>query len=184
MAREIDRNGLGNNPSSLPPPPHKITLGAAEELAGSQPGRRCLSMWSQRLQSVRVDRNASLWVLLREAGGWQGTPGAEMELTSLPQSQEFRKSLQRGSVSSRKANRNAMWNCPWFLPPLFSPLCTALLPRALALVEEDRSEPEINCKNIITGEGSQLSRSQGYVFPCSTSFPISVGVRSLLKFVF
>lgn len=50
-----------------------------------------------------------------EAGGWQVTSELEMELPSLPQSQELGRSLQRDLVSRRKTNKNAKWNC--LVPP-------------------------------------------------------------------
>lgn len=59
------------------------------------------------------------------AGGWQGTPGTGIELTSLPQSQEMGRSPQRDSVSSINANQNAKETAPGSSHP-FSDLCAQL----------------------------------------------------------
>lgn len=62
-------------------------------------------------------------LLEEEDGGW-GRAGADLTVTIPVRSGE---SLQRGSVSRRKRNQNAKWNCSWFLrlpcSALRAPLC-------------------------------------------------------------
>lgn len=108
VVKELDCNVLCNNLSSLSPPPHKMAPGAFE-LEGSRLGGICVGVLIN-VESKTPERHCGqscVWVLLREAGGWQVTSGLEMELPSLPQSQELGRSLQRDFVSRRKTNQNA-----------------------------------------------------------------------------